>query len=135
MANFNKVILMGNLTRDPEVRYTAGGTAVASFGLAVNRRYRQGDENKEETLFIDVKAFGKQGDVLNQYLKKGSPIFLEGRLSYRKWEDQSGQTRTKIEVVMENFQFLGQGQGRGQSEAPPASGDDQSTQQFDDIPF
>ncbi len=115
MANFNKVILIGNLTRDPEIRYTAGGTAVASFGLAVNRKYKQGEETKEETLFVDVKAFGKQAETLSQYMKKGNPIMIDGRLTYRKWEDQSGQARSKHEVVAENFQFLGS-KGTGETE-------------------
>ncbi len=131
MANFNKVILIGNLTRDPEIRYTAGGTAVASFGLAVNRKYKQGEETKEETLFVDVKAFGKQAETLSQYMKKGNPIMIDGRLTYRKWEDQSGQARSKHEVVAENFQFLGSkgtGEGRGPSggpEEPPLATEDE----------
>jgi single-strand DNA-binding protein len=105
----NKVILAGRLTKDPELRYTASGTAVANFGLAANRRYRQGEETREETLFIDLVAFGRQAELVEKYLKKGSPIYLEGRLQQRKWEDQSGQPRTKYEIVAENIQFLDSG--------------------------
>ena len=127
MANFNKVFLMGNLTRDPELRYTAGGTAVAGFGVAVNRRFkRQDGEQHEETCFVDVTAWGRQAEVVSEYLKKGRPIFLEGRLQLDSWEDKQGQKRNKLKVVLENFQFIGgrdqaggQGGGAGQRTSPP----------------
>jgi single-strand DNA-binding protein len=127
MASFNKVILMGNLTRDPELRYTPKGTAIARLGVAVNRRWTsEGGEQREETTFVDVDAFGKQAETLGQYMKKGRPIFIEGRLRLDSWEDkQTGQKRSKLGVVLENFQFMGSGGqgGRGEdaAEAPRAS--------------
>ena len=114
MANYNKVILLGNLTRDIELRYSQGGTAIAKFGLAINRRYTVNGEQKEETCFVDLTAFGKQAETLNQYVGKGSPLFVEGRLEYSTWEDKDGGgKRSKLEVVIENFQFVDSGAGRG----------------------
>ncbi len=109
MASFNKVILMGNLTRDVELRYTPSNTAVAKIGLAVNRRYRtQEGESREETTFVDCEAWGRQAEVMNQYLAKGRPVLLEGRLRLDQWQDkQSGQNRSRLLVVIENFQFVG----------------------------
>ena len=114
MASFNKVILMGNLTRDPELRYTPKGTAIAKFGLAVNRAWKtETGETKEDVLFIDVEAFSRQAETIGQYLKKGSPILLEGRLRLDTWDDkQTNQKRTKILVTAENVRFLGSGQPR-----------------------
>jgi single-strand DNA-binding protein len=111
MANFNKVILIGNLTRDVEMRHTQGGTAVAKVGMAINRTWTQNGEKKESTCFVDLTAFGRQAEVLSQYVQKGSPLFVEGRLEYSTWESQEGGKRSKLEVVIENFQFLGQGRG------------------------
>jgi single-strand DNA-binding protein len=112
MANFNKVLLIGNLTRDPELRYTPQGTAVVNLRLAVNRRFRdRNQELKEETCFVTVVVWDKQAETCNQYLHKGSPIFIEGRLQSRSFEDNSGQKRNVIEVRAERVQFLG---------APPA---------------
>lgn len=127
MASFNKVILIGNLTRDPELRYTPKGTAVAKIGLAVNRTWRtETGETKEEVTFVDVDAFGRQAETLGQYMKKGRPIMIEGRLRLDTWEDkQTNQKRSKLGVVMESFQFLDYGGGRGGSEdggRPPAAG-------------
>ncbi|HTQ49229.1 MAG TPA: single-stranded DNA-binding protein [Candidatus Acidoferrales bacterium] len=129
MASFNKVILAGNLTRDPELRYTPKGTAVARLGIACNRKWKsETGEMKEEVTFVDVDAFGKTAETIGQYLKKGRPILIEGRLRYDTWEDkQSGQKKSKLGVVLENFQFLDSGGGRGEgaAEAPrarPASG-------------
>jgi len=121
MANFNKVILMGNLTRDPELRYTPKGTAIAKLGLAVNRTWKtETGETKEEVTFVDVDAFGRQAETLGQYMKKGRPILVEGRLRLDTWEDkQTNQKRTKLGVVMESFQFLDFG-GRGPEEGTPA---------------
>ena len=148
MANFNKVILMGNLTRDPELRYTPKGTAVARIGLACNRKWKsETGEMKEEVTFVDVDAFGKTAETIGQYLKKGRPILIEGRLRYETWEDkQTKQKKSKLGVVMETFQFLDSGGGRGgdASEAPPArpaapsapapdGGDAEPPQ--DDVPF
>jgi single-strand DNA-binding protein len=114
MANLNKVMLIGNLTRDPELRYLQSGTAVCDFGLAVNRSYRTGGgEQKEEVLFIDVTAFGKQAEIVSEYLQKGRPVFVEGRLRLDQWTGNDGQRRSKINVVLENFQFLDSRGGGG----------------------
>ncbi len=139
MANYNKIILVGNLTRDPEIRYTAGGTAVATLGLAVNRRYRQGEETKDEVLFVDVVVFGKQAENVSEYLQKGRPVLVDGRLSYRKWETADGQSRSKHEVVANTIQFLGQGSGQGQgrvaADEKHAATEDASPVNEDEIPF
>ena len=103
---FNKVILMGNLTRDPEMRYTPQGTTVCNFGLAVNRRYKQAEEMKEEVTFINIVVFGKMADTCGQYLNKGSSVLVEGRLQERRWETEDGQKRSKHEVVAQNVRFL-----------------------------
>jgi single-strand DNA-binding protein len=119
MANFNKVILAGNLTRDPELRYTPKGLAIAKLGLAVNRSWKsETGEAKEEVTFVDIDAFGKQAETIGQYLKKGRPILVEGRLRLDQWDDkQTGQKRSRLGVVLENFQFLDSG-NRGDSAAP-----------------
>ena len=123
MANLNKVMLIGNLTRDPELRYLQSGTAVCDFGLAVNRTYTKADGEKiEETLFVDVTAFGRQAEVVSEFLQKGRPIFLEGRLKLDQWTAQDGQKRSKHGVVLERFQFLdfraGGGAQGGASQQP-----------------
>ena len=107
MASFNKVLLMGNLTRDPQVKNLPNLT-VAEFGLATTRRYRTAaGEDREETAFVDCSAFGRQAEVINQFCKKGKPLFIEGRLKYDTWDDkQSGAKRSKLSVVVENFQFV-----------------------------
>ncbi len=109
MAALNKVLLMGNLTRDPELRYIPSGTAVAKLGLAVNREYqdRQSGEKKEDVCFLDITVWGKQAEVCNQYLSKGRSVFIEGRLEYSTWETKEGDKRSKIEVIAERVQFLG----------------------------
>src|SRR3954471_12988896 len=114
MANFNKVILAGNLTRDPELRYTPKGTAIAKFGLAINRTWKnETGETKEEVTFVDIDAFGKQAETLGKYMKKGRPILVEGRLRLDQWDDkQTGQKRSRLGVVLEAFQFLGSAPGR-----------------------
>lgn len=113
MASFNKVILLGNLTRDIELRTTQGGTALAKFGMAINRKYStQNGEQKEEVCFVDLTAFGRQAEVLNQYVKKGSQLFVEGRLQYSTWE-KDGVKKNKLDVVVENFQFVGGRAGAG----------------------
>lgn len=112
---YNKVILIGNLTRDPELRYTPNGKAVSTVGLAVNSKFRSGEESKEETLFIDVVVWGKQAETVSQYLSKGRQVLVEGRLQERRWE-QDGQQRRKTEVVAENVRFLGsKREGGGES--------------------
>lgn len=108
MASFNKVMLIGNLTKDPELRYTPQGTAVANLRMAVNRKYKdRNQEQKEEVCFITAVAWDKQAEICNQYLQKGSPLFVEGRLQSRSWEDNAGQKRNVIEVRVERVQFLG----------------------------
>ena len=124
MANFNKVILTGNLTRDPELRYTPKGTAVVKIRLAINRNWRtETGEQKEEVTFVDVDAFGKTAETIGQYFKKGRPILVEGRLRYETWEDkQTNQKRSKLGVVMENFQFMDSNRTEGAvAEAPRSS--------------
>ena len=121
MANFNKVILAGNITRDPELRYTPKGTAIAKIGLAINRTWKtETGESKEEVTFVDIDAFGKQAETIAQYLKKGSPLLMEGRLRLDQWDDkQTGQKRSRLGVVLEGFQFLGGGnRTEGGVEAP-----------------
>jgi len=163
MASLNKVFLIGNLTRDPEIRYTPKGTAVAEVGLAVNRQYStESGEKKEEVTFVDVEFWGRQAEVVSEYMKKGRPLFVEGRLKLDTWDDkQTGQKRSRMRVVGENFQFLGGreggpgGSGGGGEEyggdrparpqsssrppaqrpspsAPPA---DRAPEEEDDIPF
>ncbi|MFK7743241.1 MAG: single-stranded DNA-binding protein, partial [Planctomycetota bacterium] len=107
MANFNKVILMGNLTRDIEMRHTQSGMAIAKFGMAINRKSStQSGEQRESTCFVDMTAFGKQAELLSQYVRKGSPLFVDGRLEFSTWESQDGGKRSKLEVIVENFQFM-----------------------------
>ncbi|MFO7725720.1 MAG: single-stranded DNA-binding protein [Oceanipulchritudo sp.] len=123
-ASFNKVYLMGNLTRDPEVRTTPAGLKIAKFGLAVNRRYRTRDnELKEETTFVDIDAFGAQAETLERYCHKGSPLFVEGRLRLDQWQTSNGENRSKLNVVLENFQFIGSNRegGAGGPDERPAS--------------
>ncbi len=121
MANLNKVILMGNLTRDPEVRYTPKGTAVTDLGMAINRIGKDAGGNRtEETTFVDVTLWGRQAELAGQYLVKGRPVMIEGRLQMDSWDDKAtGQKRTKLKVVGENMQFLGSGGGQqGGNPAP-----------------
>lgn len=124
MASYNKVILVGNLTRDPELRYTPKGMAIAKIGLAVNRNWTsESGEKKEEVTFVDVDIFGRTAENVAQYMKKGRPILIEGRLRLDQWDDkQTGQKRSKLGVVAESVQFLGSptggGGGEGGGEAP-----------------
>ncbi|MBI5386569.1 MAG: single-stranded DNA-binding protein [Verrucomicrobia bacterium] len=154
MASFNKVILVGNLTRDPELRYTPKGLAVAKIGLAVNRRWTtETGEQREETTFVDIDAFGKQAETVCQYMKKGSPLLVEGRLRLDQWDDkQTGQKRSKLGVVLEGFQFLGSGTRSTEgapapapaarpapaaqpAPAPPQAEEDPAPHEGDDVPF
>ena len=123
MASFNRVILVGNLTRDPELRYTPKGTAVVRLGVAVNRQWKtDSGEGREEVTFVDVDAFGRQAEVIAQYLKKGRPILVEGRLKYETWDDkQTSQKRSKLMVVLESFQFLDSGRKDDGAPAPAAA--------------
>lgn len=106
MAQMNQVYLRGNLTRDPEKRFLPSGTSVVNFGLAVNRRYRSGDDWREDTCFIDIVVFGRQGDWVMESCTKGSPVLVEGRLSFSSWEAQDGSRRSKHEVVAYNIHFI-----------------------------
>ncbi|MGJ8637679.1 MAG: single-stranded DNA-binding protein [Phycisphaerales bacterium] len=115
MASFNKVMLMGNLTRDIEIRHTPSNTAVGNFGLAVNRKYKtQSGEQREEVAFIDCEAWGRTAEVMAQYLSRGRPVFIEGRLKFDSWEDKNGGgKRSKLSVVVDNFQFIDSNSGGG----------------------
>jgi single-strand DNA-binding protein len=115
-GSFNKVLLMGNLTRDVEIRHTSGNTAVGNFGIAVNRRFKtQSGEQREEVTFVDCEAWGRTAEVMSQYLGKGRSVFIEGRLKLDQWEDKNGGgKRSKLSVVVENFQFVDSNQGGGQ---------------------
>ncbi len=120
MAGYNKVILLGNLTRDPQLRYLPSNMAVCDFGLAVNRRWRDKDGNqKEEVCFVDVSAFGRQAETINQYMSKGRALLVEGHLRFDTWTGQDGQKRSKLSVVVDTFQFVG---GRGDQPGPGAPG-------------
>lgn len=157
MANLNKVMLIGNLTKDPDLRYTASGSAICAFRMAMNRQWTGRDGQKgEETCYVSVKVWGRQGETCAQYLKKGRSCFVEGRLELNEWENQEGQKRSMLEVVGERVQFLGgRGEdgggygggggggygGRRPSGGPPSGGDqgggggDYVEEVEDDIPF
>ena len=150
MANFNKVIIAGNLTRDPELRYTPKGTAVARITLAVNRTFTssEGGEKKEEVSFVDVDIWGRQAEVISQYMKKGRPLLVEGRLKQDTWEDKNTkQKQSKLKVVLESFSFLDSGNRGGGNEGgappprspsagvPPTAPSDSEPPPDDDVPF
>lgn len=152
MASFNKVILVGNLTRDPELRYTPKGTAIAKIGLAVNRVWtNEAGEKKEEVTFVDVDVFGRTAENVGQYMRKGRPILIEGRLRLDQWDDkQTGQKKSKLGVVAETVQFLGSAPGAGEggapatpraarpaaaASAPAAEAGDSEPPHEDDVPF
>lgn len=120
MANYNRVILAGNLTRDPELSYTPSSTPICKFGMAINHYWtdRESNEKREETCFVDCTAFGRQAETINQYMTKGRPILVEGRLQFSRWTNQEGQKRSKLEVVVERSQFLG---GRPAEDGRPAA--------------
>ncbi len=146
MANFNKVLLIGNLTRDPQLSYLPSQTAVVDFGLAVNRKWKSKEgQDKEETCFVDCRAFGKQAETINKYLVKGRPVFVEGRLTFDSWTAQDGTKRSRHRITVENFQFLGGapagGAAANKAESAPAEEQtyhaDEPAQggTGDDIPF
>ncbi|MDQ2824520.1 MAG: single-stranded DNA-binding protein [Verrucomicrobiota bacterium] len=152
MASFNKVILLGNLTRDPEIRYTPKGSAVCDLGLAVNRQYTlDSGEKREEVTFVDVVLWARLAEIAGEYLKKGRPVFIEGRLQMDSWEDkQSGQKRTKLRVIGETMQLLGSRPSSGATEtadedrqsrpgskpsAPPPKAATPAAPDDDEIPF
>jgi single-strand DNA-binding protein len=114
MASFNQVILLGNLTRDIELRHTPSNQTVANIGLAVNRTFQTKDgERREETTFVDCESWGRQAEVMAQYLSKGRPVLIQGRLKLDSWQDKDGGNRSKLKVVVENFQFVGGREGGG----------------------
>ncbi|MFO0840269.1 MAG: single-stranded DNA-binding protein [Phycisphaerae bacterium] len=124
MSGFNRVILMGNLTRDPELKYLPSNIAVCEFGMAMNRRWKDKDGNqRDEVCFVDISAFGRTGEMINQYMNKGKPILIEGRLKFDSWTGQDGQKRSKLSVVADSFAFVGSREGGGgapmDSEGPP----------------
>lgn len=151
MASLNKVFLMGNLTRDPDVRYTPKGTAVADLSMAINMVYRTQDgSDREEVVYVDVVTWGRQAETCGQYLSKGSPVFVEGRLQLDQWEDKDGQKRSRLRVRAERVQFLGRGKAsEGKAPAPasegqaaqrppapgPAPAEEHGHPEEDDIPF
>jgi len=139
MASYNRFIAVGNLTRDPELKYTPKGQACAQIGMATNRKYKtESGEEKEEVCFFDVLAWGKQAEVICQYLKKGNPLMIEGRLKLEQWDDKNtGQKVSKLRVALEQFQFLGgkqEGQGSPQSSAPAVS-QSENPEDPDRVPF
>ena len=123
MASFNKVILLGNLTRDPQLSYLPSQTAVVEFGMAMNRKYKKQDGSQgEEVCFVDCQMFGKRAEVINKYMHKGNPLFVEGRLKFDSWQGQDGTKRSKLRVFVENFEFVGGGSGGGDNRgAAPAA--------------
>ena|SRR5690625_1466731 len=159
MANFNKVILMGNLTREPELRVTPGGLSICKFGLAVNRFFTDREGNKrEETTFVDIDSFGRQAETISKYMSKGRPILVEGRLKLDRWETPEGEKRSRLGIVLEHFQFVGgrdpnESRGEGfstgmssepasapapaprQDPAPPPSGPPGDDDVDEDVPF
>ncbi len=142
MSSFNKVLLMGNLTRDPQLSYLPSQTAVVDFGLATNRKWTGKDgSQKDETCFVDCRAFGKLAENINKYLKKGMPLFVEGRLTFDTWTGKDGSKHSKHRVTVESFKFIGSASGSaassaGQAEAPAAEENEpQSQKGDDDIPF
>ncbi len=141
MGSFNRVLLMGNLTRNPEIRYTPSGTAVADLGLAINESFKnKAGETVEQTCFVDVVVWGRQAETASEYLHKGSPVFVEGRLQLDQWENPQGEKRSKLRVRADRVQFLGApGKGAEHSAAPAASAPNQAPphemDDEDDVPF
>ena len=137
--NYNKVILLGNLTRDPEVRVTPKGTSICQFGLAVNRDYKtESGEKASEVTFVDIEAWGKQAETVARYCVKGRPLLIEGRLKFDQWEDKaSGQKRSKLKVVLESFQFIGSKQESpdAQRPAPAALSPSEDNDATAEVPF
>ena len=127
MASLNKVMLIGNLTRDPELKYTQGGSPYAKFGLAINRKFKQGDEWKEDVCFVDITVWGTLAENCCKYLSKGSPAFIEGRLNFGSWE-KDGEKKSKLDVVANNIQFLGSKESQSTEKTAHSLPDD-------DIPF
>lgn len=118
MASFNEVLLLGNMTRDPELSTTKNGASVCKLGLAVNRKYKANNDWKEEVCFVDITAWGNQGENCAKYLTKGQSVFIKGRLQFHQWETDDGQRRSKLDVVAENVQFLNSPQSGGDDSIP-----------------
>ena len=141
MASFNRVMLMGNLTRNPELKYTPSGSAVADLGLAVNESFKnKAGETVEQTCFVDVVVWGRQAETATEYLQKGSPVFVEGRLQFDQWESQQGEKRSKLRVRAERVQFLSAGGGSGSTASDTGGGSAGSAPVVlppsdDDVPF
>ena len=136
MASLNKVFLMGNLTRAPELRYTPSGTAVSDLRLAVNRAYTtQSGEKRQETYFLTVVVWGKQAESCGEYLDKGSPILVEGRLQTREWEGKDGQRRNVVEVVADRIQFLGRGRAAGPEPETAEEPAERAIEGEEEVPF
>ena len=138
MNSYNKVIITGNLTRDPENKTTKGGVEIASFSLALNRQYKnQAGESVEETSFVDCTAFGKQAELIGQYMAKGRPMLLEGRLKQDMWQTTDGKNRSKISVICEKFHFMGskQDEPATSNDEPNATPANKSPIEDDDVPF
>ncbi|MDG1137320.1 MAG: single-stranded DNA-binding protein [Phycisphaerales bacterium] len=137
MATYNKVLIMGNLTRDPELKQTPSNQSVAQIGLALNRKFKDREGNmREEVTYVDCEAWGRTAEVMSQYLSKGKPVFIEGRLKLDQWQDKDGNNRSKMKVVIESFQFI-DSKG-GQSSQPPTNATNpapQTAPPTDDIPF
>jgi len=138
MASFNKVIMLGNLTRDPQLTYLPSQTPVVEFGLATNRRFKTGDgQQKDEVCFIDCRAYGRLAETISKYCRKGRPLMIEGRLSFDQWEAQDGTKRSKHRITVENFQFVDSQQDQSSTSSPAGAGADnnQAAPPEDDIPF
>jgi single-strand DNA-binding protein len=138
MANYNKVLLMGNLTRDPELKRTSSDMAVAQISIAVNRRYKdKTGELKEETTFVDCEAWGKTAETMAKYLSKGKPVFVEGRLKLDQWQDKDGNNRSKLKVVIEKFEFVDSRGGQSSTPSTPSTTETVTVAPpaDDDIPF
>lgn len=135
MPNLNKVFLIGHLTRDVELRSTQGGQQLAKFGMAINRKWTQNGEKKESTCFVDCTAWGKSAEVLAQYVKKGNPLFVEGRLEYSTWDDAEGKKRNKLDVVVDNFQLLGGREAASEDNPRPSTRRSKPDVDTDAIPF
>ena len=135
LASYNKVILMGNLTRDPQLSYLPSQTAVCEFGLAVNHKWKSDGEQREETCFIDCRIYGKSAETFKQYMAKGRPVLVEGRLQFDTWEGKDGQKHSKHRVFVQNFQFLGDGQQRQQAGPQRVAQKDSREPDADALPF
>ena len=145
MPNFNKVILVGNMTRDPELKHTPNNKSVANFGVAVNHKWKNSDgETQNDVTFVDCDAWGRTAEVITEYFQKGKPILVEGRLKLDQWQDRDGNNRSKLKVVVERFEFVGDNQGNGQGQQTQQTKQQTQTQasgqqhvEFDDdeIPF